>query len=130
SGSATHTKVLTTTTRGDDAAMQRLRARSIEFTEDAFWRALGERDVATVEDLLAAGLSPNTISADGMPPLHLVVMAGCDHGQPTAEATRRIVAALIAHGADPNQRDRAGGNPVLHRASSCDASLVRQLIAA
>ena len=110
--------------------MQRLRARNIEFTEDAFWRALGDRDVQTVEDLLDAGLSPTSIDADGMPPLHVIVMSGCDYGKPTADATRRIVAALLARGADPNQRDSAGGNPVLHRASSCDATLVRQLIAA
>ena len=129
-GTATHTKPLVASAPGDDAALQRLRERNIEFTEDAFWRALGERDEATVLDMLAAGLSPQSITADGMPALHFMLMSGCDYGRPTADATRRIVAALLAHGADPNQREPGGDNPALHRASSCDAALIRQLIAA
>ena len=129
-GTATHTKPLVTSAPGDAAALQRLRERDIEFTEDAFWRALGERDVQTVQDMLDAGFSPQSISADGMPALHFIVMVGCDYNQPTADETRRIVAALIAHGANPNQREPGGDNPALHRASSCDAALVKQLIAA
>ena len=129
-GTATHTKPLVASAPGDAGAMQRLRERDIEFTEDAFWRALGERDVQTVQDMLDAGFSPQSISADGMPALHFIVMVGCDYGQPTADETRRIVAALIAHGANPNQREPGGDNPALHRASSCDAALVKQLIAA
>jgi len=129
-GSQTHTKVLAPAAPGDAAALARLRARDIAFTEDAFWRALGERDVDTVRDLLAAGLSPRQIDADGMPPLHFAVMGGCDYGQPTAEATRQIVSALLAAGADPNQREPGGDNPALHRATSCDGALVKQLLAA
>jgi len=58
------------------------------------------------------------------------LMSGCDYGQPTAEATHRIVALLIARGADPNQREPGGDNPALHRATSCDGALVKQLLAA
>lgn len=129
-GSQTHTRVLAPAAAGDAAALARLRARDIAFTEDAFWRALGERDVDTVRDLLAAGLSPRQIDADGMPPLHFAVMGGCDYGHATAEATKQIVAALLAAGADPNQREPGGDNPALHRATSCDGALVKQLLAA
>jgi HEAT repeat protein len=130
SGSQTHTKVLAPAGAGDAAALARLRARDIAFTEDAFWRALGERDVDTVRDLLAAGLSPRQIDAGGMPPLHFALMGGCDYGHPTAEATKQIVAALLAAGADPNQIEPGGDNPALHRATSCDGALVKQLLAA
>ena len=129
-GTETHTKVLPATAPGDEAALARLRARDIPFTEDAFWRAIGERDVQAVTDLLDAGLSPASIDAGGMPPLHFALMGGCDYGHPTAPETTRIVAALLARGADPNQRDTAGDNPALHRATSCDGATVKQLIAA
>lgn len=128
-GSAIGTRLLAPSAPGSEAALVRLRERDVPFTEDAFWRALGERDVQTIEDLLDAGIAPASISADGMPPLHSLLMGGCDYGQPTADETRRIVATLLRHGADPNQRDEAGGNTALHRAMSCDAALVKQLVA-
>ena len=129
-GTATGTKVLTATQPGNAAALQRLRERGVEFTEDSFWRALNERDVQTVTDLLDAGISPRSLDAGGMPPLHMVLMSGCDYGQPTATETQQIIAALLQRGADPNQRDKNGDNPALHRASSCDAKVIKQLIAA
>lgn len=129
-GSATHTTLLQVSAPGDAAALQRLRARDIEFTEDAFWRALGERDVQTVADLIGAGMSPAQLADGEIPPLHMLVMSGCDYGQPTADATRQLVDLLLKAGADPRQRDAAGDNSVLHRASSCDAALVRQLLKA
>jgi HEAT repeat protein len=129
-GSAPHTRVLTPSAPSDAGALARLRARGVEFTEDAFWRALGEREVETVQDLLAAGIDPKTSTDDGMPALHFMLMGGCDYGRPTAEATRKIVAALLAAGADPNQIEPGGDNPALHRATSCDAAVVKQLVAA
>lgn len=129
-GTETHTKVLATTAPADAGALARLRSRDIAFTEDSFWRAIGERDVQTVKDLLAAGLSPSSIDANGMPPLHFALMSGCDYGQPTAAETQQIITALLAHGADPNQLETTGDNPALHRATSCDGETVKQLIAA
>ena len=130
-GSATGTRAIAVATSSGDAdALQRLRARGVELTEDTFWRALGDRDVQTLDDLLAAGFSPKSLASAEMPPLHMLVMTGCDYQQPTAAETQRMVAALIRHGADVNGRDKAGDNTVLHRASSCDGRLVKTLLAA
>lgn len=129
-GSATGTRVLEPRGPSDGEALARLRARGVELTEDAFWRAIGEREVDTVKDLLAAGISARTATSDGMPALHFALMGGCDYGRPTAEATRQIVSALIAAGADPNQIEPGGSNPALHRATSCDGATVKLLVAA
>ncbi len=130
-GTATGTRVLAPTAAPSDAgALDRLRARDIAFTEDSFWRAIGERDLSTIEDLLAAGISPTAMDASGMPALHFAVATTCDYGQPSSEATRGIIAALLRAGADPNQREADGGNTALHRATSCDAFVVKQLLAA
>jgi hypothetical protein len=115
--------------RGDPAAaMARLRAADHEFTEDGFYRALHDRDARAVADFLEAGMSATDPGTSGMPPLHLLLMGGCDHGQPTAREVIEVVADLLSHGADPNALDEQG-NPALHRASSCDGAVVRALVA-
>ncbi len=110
-------------------AMERLREAGREFNQDGFYRTLLERDAAAIEDYLAGGMSARDPGTTGMPPLHSAVMFGCDYGRPTDPAAHRIVEALLAHGADPNARDEQG-NPALHRATSCDAEMVRRLVAA
>jgi ankyrin repeat protein len=67
----------------------------------------------------------------GMPPLHHAVMFACTYGvRPSSEAAHRIIADLLAHGADPNARDEQG-NPTLNRAAGiCDAAIIGKLIAA
>jgi HEAT repeat protein len=114
---------------GAREAMGRLRAAGHGFDQDGFYRALLARDTAAVEDYLAAGMSPRDPGTTGIPPLHSAVMFGCDYGQPTDSAVQSMVAALLARGADPNALDEQG-NPALHRATSCDAAMVRRLLAA
>ena len=126
-GNATGTTVLQIDGAGNTAALQRLRERKVPFTHDALFRAITERDVQTVSDLLDAGLAPDTVAEAGMTALHLAVLT-CDYGRPSSAETREIVALLLRHGADPNRRDEAGGNTVLHRAGSCDAAVVKQLV--
>ncbi|MCU0305119.1 MAG: hypothetical protein MUC56_13795 [Thermoanaerobaculales bacterium] len=117
---------------GADAAAAQawLRQHDHSFDQDGFYRAMIESDADAVERYLAAGMSAADAGTTGMPPLHSVVMFGCPWGQPTPETTSRIVAALLAAGADPNALDEQG-NAVLHRAvSSCDGGVIDQLLGA
>lgn len=126
-GDATGTTVLQIAGAGNAAALQRLRDRDVPLTHDALFRAIHQREVQTVADLLDAGLAADTVADAGMTALHFAVLT-CDYGRPSSAETRELVALLLRHGADPNRRDQAGGNTVLHRASSCDAAVVKQLV--
>ncbi|HSN54790.1 MAG TPA: hypothetical protein VLT32_08955, partial [Candidatus Sulfomarinibacteraceae bacterium] len=115
---------------GDAAAQAWLRQQGHSYDQDGFYRAMVEGDADAVERYLAAGMSAADAGTTGMPPLHSVVMFGCPWGQPTPESTLRIVAALLASGADPNAVDELG-NQVLHGAvSSCDGALIGRLLEA
>jgi HEAT repeat protein len=115
---------------GDPAAQAWLRQQGRSYDQDGFYRAMVEGDADAVERYLAAGMSAADAGTTGMPPLHSVVMFGCPWGQATPESTLRIVAALVASGADPNAVDELG-NQVLHRAvSSCDGALIGRLLEA
>ena len=117
---------------GDAAAAQAwLREHGREFTQDDFYRALVEADADAVAAFLEAGMSATDAGTTGMPPLHHALMFGCPYGvRPTPEGTHRVVADLLAHGADPNALDDTG-NPALHRAAGpCDAGIIAKLIAA
>lgn len=112
------------------AAQSWLRQHNHTFDHDGFNRAVISKDADAVENYLAAGMSAVDAGTTGIPPLHTAVMFGCPWGQPTPPETSRIVAALLAAGADPNAKDEQG-NPALHRAvTSCDASVISQLLAA
>lgn len=60
----------------------------------ALFQAAALDDVATIRQLVADGLDPNTVSEFGSTPLHNACIAGC------VNATQ----ALLCVGADPNQR--------------------------
>jgi hypothetical protein len=83
-----------------------------------------------VAAFLEAGMSATDAGTTGMPPLHHALMFACTYGvRPSSEAAHRIVAELLAHGADPNAVDEMG-NPALHRAAGpCDGAII-ELIAA
>jgi hypothetical protein len=117
---------------GDAAAAQAwLREHGREFTQDDFYRALVEADADAVAAFLEAGMSAADAGTTGMPPLHHALMFACTYGvRPSSEAAHRIVADLLAHGADPNAADEMG-NPALHRAAGvCDGAIITELIAA
>lgn len=61
-------------------------------------------DLATVATLLAAGKSPNASDEDGNGLLHLAVQAG--------QATGRMCALLVEHGADANAKNDWGDTPL------------------
>jgi ankyrin repeat protein len=54
----------------------------------------------------------------------------CPAGEPTPEATREVVKALIAAGADLNQVDENGNTALMFAADKCDRATVRLLISA
>jgi hypothetical protein len=117
---------------GDAAAAQAwLREHDREFTQDDFYRALVEADADAVAAFLEAGMPATDAGTTGMPPLHHALMFACTYGvRPSSDAAHRIVADLLAHGADPNALDDTG-NPALHRAAGpCDAAIITKLIAA
>jgi hypothetical protein len=117
---------------GDAAAAQAwLREHGREFTQDDFYRALIEADADAVRAFLEAGMSAADAGTTGMPPLHHALMFACIYGvRPSSEGAHRIVAELLAHGADPNALDEMG-NPALHRAAGpCDGAIITKLIAA
>jgi len=112
------------------AAQAWLREHGREFTQDDFYRALVEADADAVAAFLEAGMSATDAGTTGMPPLHHALMFACTYGvRPSSEAAHRIVAELLAHGADPNAVDEMG-NPALHRAAGpCDGAIITKLIA-
>jgi len=114
---------------GSASSQAWLRQHKYKFDQDGFRRALIGKDADAIDHYLAAGMSASDAGTTGEPPLLAVVMFGCPYGQPTPEATSRIVAALLAYGADPNAADEQG-NQALHRASNCDGGIIRQLVAA
>ena len=113
------------------AALAWLRREGIDLTEDSLYRAIVERNAEAVEALLNAGMSASDAGTTGMPPLHHALMSACQYGvRPTSDEARRIVAALLAHGANPNALDEQG-NPALMRAAGvCDATVIGKLVAA
>ena len=114
---------------GAATAQAWLRKHDLSFDQDGFYRALLGMDADAVEHYLAAGMSASDAGTTGMPPLCHAVMFGCPYGQPTPPETSRIVAALLAAGANPNAVDEQG-NAALHRASNCDGGIISQLVAA
>jgi len=113
------------------AAQAWLREHGREFTQDDFYRALVEADADAVAAFLEAGMSATDAGTTGMPPLHHALMFACTYGvRPSSDEAHRIVADLLAHGADPNALDDTG-NPALHRgAGPCDGAIITKLIAA
>lgn len=115
---------------GAAAAEAWLRQNGQSFDHDGFYRAMAEGRADAVERYLEAGMSAADAGTTGMPPLHMAVATGCPWGQPTPEETGRMVAALLAHGADPEAADEQG-NRALHRAvGSCDRSVISRLVEA
>jgi hypothetical protein len=109
----------------------RVRAAGALEAMDADPATLVEADADAVAAFLEAGMSATDAGTTGMPPLHHALMFACTYGvRPSSDAAHRIVADLLAHGADPNALDDTG-NPALHRAAGpCDGAIITKLIAA
>lgn len=80
-----------------------------------------------VEILLNAGSNPNIASTCGKTPLHKAVQLG-DNPKSLFHHIRVIVAILVNHRADTNQKDHAG-NTFLHDAALRASSSLYQMLA-
>lgn len=83
-----------------------------------------EQNVAVVRALLLAGVSPKLPTVDGRLYPLTVLMRSCQGAERAAEAAE----ALVAAGADPNQKERGDGNITpLMEAVACPAVLAAML---
>ena len=113
---------------GDVAAIKRqLGGLGYEFKPEAFFQAIGERNVAAVELFLQAGMSPNIKNDQGRYALNHAVLS-C--GQDAATASAVIVALVKAKGdvktKDPDNKT----TPLVGAVQSCSVDAVDALIAA
>lgn len=115
-------------------AMSFLRSKKAAFDVNSFFGALTERDPATVQAYLDAGMSPNDrADPEGDSPLSFLFRAGaCSPMQrPTPAPVKEVLRLLLGHGADVNLAD-SHANTVLMAAAmgGCDREVIGILIKA
>ena len=112
---------------GATALKRQLGGLGYEFTPDAFFQAIGDRNVAAVDLFLQAGMSPNVKNEQGRYALNHAVLF-C--GQDAATASAVIVALVKAKGdvktKDPDNKT----TPLVGAVQSCAVSAVDALVAA
>jgi hypothetical protein len=110
----------TQTTNEREAARRQLAQKGIQFDKDAFLKVVGDGDSATVNQFLAAGMSPSVKDAEDIPALFRALRNG----------KVEIALALIRAGADVNVRAEEDENTALMIAAACGrASVVEALLA-
>lgn len=77
-------------------------------------------DLVAVKAMLAAGVSPNSLDANGNSALHLAVRLGC----------REMINALIDARSDPNSRNARQETPLMVAANLYRTDVIRTLLAA
>lgn len=133
------------------ASRRALAQRGYFYDEESFARAVREGDSQAVELFMAAGMSPDALSADGRPAIlnaatrgdarmtRTLLLGGAspdarDASGSTAlmEAARRankeVVASLLDNGADVNLSDRDGRTALMRAAAEGHDDLVRALL--
>lgn len=112
---------------GDTALKQQLGALGYEFKPDAFFQAIGDRNVKAVDLFLRGGMSPNLKNEQGRYALNHAVLF-C--GQDAATASAVVVALVKAKGdlktKDPDNKT----TPLVGAVQSCTVDAVQALIAA
>lgn len=126
------------TAAADPASRERglryLREHDLKFTEDDFYRLLGELDLEKVTAFLDAGMSPNLrfASEGGNPALRVAVRSpyGCAVSvRPTGAEMKALVKLLLSRGANPKVADDSGNTPLMEAAEKCDGEVVKMLVA-
>ena len=113
--------------RDASALKRQLGALGYEFKPEAFFQAIGDRNVAAVDIFLQAGMSPNVKNEQGRYALNHAVLF-C--GQDAATASAVIVALVKAKG-DVKTRDPDNKTtPLVGAVQSCAVSAVEALLAA
>lgn len=90
-----------------ESARQILAERNLEFTDEAFFRAVEKGEPELVRLYLAAQINPNAADARGKTALQLAATQGRDH----------IAQALLAGGADVNALDFRQTTPLMEAAT-------------
>jgi HEAT repeat protein len=116
------------------AAMQYLRSRNVKYDEASWFTALRTLDVALVNALLDAGMSP-TANVTGLGAPIRVMLFASEACSPTVRPTRgeakEITRVLLARGADIHGADENGNTAITEAASKgCDREMMRMLIKA
>ena len=112
----------------DATALKRqLGGLGYEFKPEAFFQAIGDRNVAAVDLFLQAGMSPNVKNEQGRYALnHAVLFCGQD-----AAAASAVIVALVKAKGDVKTRDPDNKTtPLVGAVQSCAVSAVDALIAA
>jgi len=109
------------------ALKQRLGGLGYEFKPDAFFQAIGDRNVAAVNLFLQAGMSPNIKNEQGRYALnHAVLFCGQD-----AATASAVIVALVKGKGDVRTKDPDNKTtPLVGSVQSCSVDAVEALIAA
>lgn len=80
-------------------------------------RAISDRDIQLVRQLLESGLDPNTLDHDGWPAISLAIDVEADAFAQNGDSERlhpsaALVSLLLEFGADPNLCSREGRSPL------------------
>jgi len=113
---------------GDGRALERqLGGLGYEFREEAFFRAIGERNEAAVALFLQLGMSPNVKNDQGRYALnHAVLFCGQD-----AATASAVIIALVKGKGDVKTKDPDNKTtPLVGAMQSCNLAAVEALIAA
>lgn len=113
---------------GDATAIKRqLGGLGYEFKPEAFFQAIGDRNVAAVELFLQGGMSPNVKNAQGRYALNHAVLS-CGQDPATASA---VIVALVKGKGDVKTKDPDNKTtPLVGAVQSCTVDAVQALIAA
>ena len=113
---------------GDATAIKRqLGAMRYEFTEDAFFQAIGDRNAAAVDLFLKAGMSPNAQNDQKRRAInHAVLMCGNDPAGASAVVIRLVEGKADLKSQDPDNKTTA----LVGSVQSCTLDAVQALIKA
>jgi uncharacterized protein len=103
----------------EDARMK-LGQMNVPFNEDSFVERAHDGDIVAVKLFLQAGMKPNVTNSIGEPPLVAAAVS----------SRLEVAETLLAHGADPNAKDKKfGATPLIWAAAKGNPAMVTLLLA-